>query len=156
MTDGTRHDDSCLAAHARDALCRCKRHDWLHESVPRHQARRELLQQLASWAGEQRALADAELRNQTAPMDGRPGWAQQGVRAAASMASEVYVGVRRTALSLLDELPPPDATPRPQPAELASEDTAASEPAEREVAGRFLERWAGRDVVTVPTQGVLL
>lgn len=100
---GPAHDDACLAATAHDALCRCARHDWLEELVPRAQARYELLSQLAAWGTEQRVLAETEIRNQTAPLDGRPGWAQQGVRAAASMASEVYVGVRRTALNMRSE-----------------------------------------------------
>lgn len=160
---GPRHDDGCVAATANDAVCRCSRHDWLLEEVPRHQARREVLQQLAAWASEQRVFAETEIRNQATPLDGRPGWFRQGVRAAASMASEVYVGVRRTALSLLDELPAaeaPAATEKPVESTVddtgEDDDAEPGEATEPELAGRFLERFAGRDVITEPVQGALL
>lgn len=101
---GPTHDATCLNLHASDATCRCRRRDWLRESVPRHQARAELLTQLANWAHEQRVFASAEIdRSPEKRRGGVPGWVAAAVRAAAQMAEEVYVGVRRRALAMRKE-----------------------------------------------------
>lgn len=102
---GPPHDPGCLTPHVSEARCSCSRRDWLREMVPRHQARAELLGQLAEWAHEQRVFATADMENQSARerQPGAPGWLAAASRAAAHVAEEVYLGVRRRALAMQGE-----------------------------------------------------
>ncbi len=139
---GPGHDVGCLATMSKNVPCRCVRRDWLQEWVPRHVARREVIEQLAGWALEQHTFTQADVPNLHGPFGVKPEkWVRDALTAGSRIAGEVFMDVRRRGLHMLEELRGLD-DPLPPPSESeSSEDVSIPD---------------DREVVDAPLQGVLL
>lgn len=99
-----------------------ERRAWLGERIPRHQARKELLGEIAVWAHEQRVFAAAQVEYDGGEAKNRgvtAGWAVAAIRAAASMAEGVFVQVRMRALAMQQECDAAARQPVRRPVETA-------------------------------------
>lgn len=99
-TEPPGHDQGCLAASIREAICRCSRSTWLSQVKPRWQVRAEVFRQISRWAAEKTVLAEGHIHDSTA---GLPVFEAEARKATARMAAAMYIEFGHMARAQADE-----------------------------------------------------